>query len=239
MKVHYIPADIIFDKLRRDYGFQEQQKNENDILEWITECLREININKIYYTKITDCSGDGDCPIEIKGYRGKLPCDFVEYISARKSGETLPLHYGTDDFFTAKEPLKNRDWNMVCYDDITIQSGTIFTDFEEGYLELLYKAMPVDDEGFPLIPDTQIIINAVTTRVAYRLAYKLMFHSDKYVRIKDELKDIQSSNLMKARAYCNTPSFREALQTATMMRAIPIRTYMGDFNMKDLGAASR
>lgn len=239
MKVHYISSDFIFDKIRRDHGFQETDKNRGDFLEWITECMRKINIYEIYNTKITDCSGDNDCPIEVKNYRAALPCDFVEMITCRKSDELNSLHYGTDDYFTAKEPISNGDMNFVWYSEFRIESDTIFTNFKEGFLELTYKAMPLDENDNPLIPDSQPIIDAITSFIAYKLAFKLSYSSDRYLRLKEELKDIYIGYIRSARAYCNTPSFKEALNIATMLRSMHTRTMEEDYNFKDLGASSR
>lgn len=53
-----------------------------------------------------------------------------------------------------------------------IDNDYIITNFEEGYLELSYKAFVTDDHGFPKIPDDQRFINAITWSIIEQLDYK-------------------------------------------------------------------
>jgi hypothetical protein len=55
-----------------------------------------------------------------------------------------------------------------------IHMDNIIVDFETGPLELHYLAMPVDDEGFPLVPDDPTFFQALF----YLLASKLILRGD-------------------------------------------------------------
>ena len=54
----------------------------------------------------------------------------------------------------------------------------IFTNFEDATIEIAYKAMPVDEKGFPLIPDHVNYKKALEAYLMERIGFKL-FLSDK------------------------------------------------------------
>lgn len=93
--------------------------------------------------------------IDIHEYRGELPCDFYQMTQVRLApkpchpSELAPtFRYSTDSFHMS--PAKP----MVSDLTYKIQGRCIFTSpLKEGPIEIAYKAMPVNDEGQPLIPD--------------------------------------------------------------------------------------
>lgn len=101
--------------------------------------------------------------IDIHNYRGELPCDFVEMIQVRlapKPGtppELSPVfRYTTDSFHMS--PIKARVTDLT----YKIQGNCIFTaPLREGPIEIAYRALPVDDEGTPLIPDNSSYVRAL------------------------------------------------------------------------------
>lgn len=101
--------------------------------------------------------------VDIHDYRGELPCDFYEMTQVRlapKLGHPSELsptfRYTTDSFHMS--PVK------PTVSDLTykIQGRCIFTSpLREGPIEIAYKAMPMDDEGQPLIPDNATYLRAL------------------------------------------------------------------------------
>lgn len=89
--------------------------------------------------------------VEIKDYRGKLPCDLVSVKQVRDTKDNLALKELDNTFFnpnTRDKAFKTQ--NMV-----------IFTTFKEGEVEIVYRAVPVDDEGYPMIMDNEKYKNAL------------------------------------------------------------------------------
>lgn len=93
--------------------------------------------------------------VDIKNYRGELPCDYYEMIQVRlapKPGTPPELskvfRHTTDSFHMS--PLKAKISDLT----YKVQGNCIFTSpLRFGPIEIAYKAMPVDEEGSPLIPD--------------------------------------------------------------------------------------
>lgn len=101
--------------------------------------------------------------IDIHDYRGELPCDFYEMVQVRlapkhcKPPELSPVfRYTTDSFHMS--PAKPRVSDLT----YKIQGNCIFTSpLKDGPIEIAYKAMPVDEEGTPLIPDNSSYTRAL------------------------------------------------------------------------------
>ena len=118
------------------------------------------------FMRIVQCGGffENKCvPIEIQEHQGLLPEDFFEMIQVRlgtavtEDGEltvSKAFRYATDTFHLS---------GYSNYFDMTykIQGGHIFTSIKEGVIEISYKAILIDDEGFPLIPDNSKFTRAL------------------------------------------------------------------------------
>lgn len=88
--------------------------------------------------------------IHINDYRGLLPCDYYQVIQVRiiDSGKRMgAFRYSTDSFHMSNTKPKHGGLTYK------IQGNCIFTSIKDGEVEMAYKAMPLDDEGYPLIPD--------------------------------------------------------------------------------------
>ena len=84
--------------------------------------------------------------INIVDYRGELPCDFYEITQVRDD-KNRTFRHTTDSFHMS--PNKP-EWSDLTY---KLQGNCIFTSIEKGQIEIAYQAMPIDEEGYPLIPD--------------------------------------------------------------------------------------
>lgn len=87
--------------------------------------------------------------IDIINYRGILPCDYYEMTQVRlNDGSKRTFRYTTDSFHMSDNKPELSDLTYK------IQGNCIFTaPLEQGQIEIAYQAMPMDEEGYPLIPD--------------------------------------------------------------------------------------
>ena len=88
--------------------------------------------------------------IAIENYRGVLPCDYYQMIQVRiidPDKRMGAFRYSTDSFHMSNTKPKHGGLTYK------IQGSCIFTSIEKGKIEIAYMAMPLDDEGYPLIPD--------------------------------------------------------------------------------------
>lgn len=87
--------------------------------------------------------------IDIVDYIGILPCDYYEMTQVRlNDGSKRTFRYTTDSFHMSDNKPELSDLTYK------IQGNCIFTaPLEQGQIEIAYQAMPMDEEGYPLIPD--------------------------------------------------------------------------------------
>lgn len=96
--------------------------------------------------------------IDIEEYRGKLPCDINTIIQVRRlcpNNRYEVFRHTTDSFHLSNNKSYSEDLTYK------VQGGVIFTSMKEGTIEVIYNAIPVDNEGFPFIPDNSSFIRAL------------------------------------------------------------------------------
>lgn len=103
---------------------------------------------------LPDVFTDKQEDVEIKDYRGCLPCDLVSIIAVRNEQTQTSLRYMTDAFNG-----KSDAWRS--FDSYKVQGRVIYTSFKEGKVCVSYQAIKVDDEGLPLLPDAPVFLRAL------------------------------------------------------------------------------
>lgn len=126
--------------------------------------------------------------VGIKDFRGLLPCDLISIIQVRDLGTGTCLRSMTDSFTPGMRPkpeIKARDvLNNVkpiteeyippmrdSMDEMSFktQGRMIFTSFLKGEVEIAYKSIPVDDDGFPLLIDNETYLNALESYIKVKV----------------------------------------------------------------------
>lgn len=109
--------------------------------------------------------------LDVKNYRAVLPCDFVSMIQVRAEMRKKPddaklayntsfvtYRYATDSFHLS--PDKRRIGLGGTDYTYKIQGGMIYTSTEDKPIEIAYRAIAVDSEGYPLVPDNPKFLRA-------------------------------------------------------------------------------
>lgn len=119
--------------------------------------------------------------IDIKNYRGVLPCDYYDMIQVRtyNEGEHCPkvFRYASDSFHYSpkKEPNKDLDtWDLT----YKLQNNAIYTSLKEGVVEVAYHAIKVDKEGYPMIPENSSFIQALELYIKKKI-FTILFDQGK------------------------------------------------------------
>lgn len=101
-----------------------------------------------------------------------------------------------------------------------VDNSYIYTNFQEGFIEISYKGFVIDEHGFPMIPDDQRFIDAITWSITEHILYKKFMVgevSDKVYHHADAQKDWYVAS---ARSKANIPS----LQTMESIKNMFVRT---------------
>jgi len=212
----YVKIGSILEGIFRDYGWTHEI-DWVDVMEWIGEAMDLIAAPKQYLDKITDGNEDigHPCPIKINKYRGTLPCGIAQVVQVRENKTKVAMRYSQDTFhkglekFEANLPERDLSWfgtiqfespfivknNLLqdtCSTELSYQLSDcyIFTNFKEGEVEMAYKSLPVDEDGYPLVPDNIKYIKATKAYVASKIGQRMFLQNkltgDKFQHLQSE-----------------------------------------------------
>lgn len=163
----YISINYVIRKVIKDLGIDDKEVFIDDIIEWIGEGLQYIGSYYQYCDKVAD--------IIITDYKGELPCDFYALIRLHDRVDNLANSFNsnlitrtdnttntTNDVTRSK--YTSRDYNIV--------GNIITTSFKTGTLFIQYQGIPLDEDGFPMIPDNINYLDALMWKCAYQLSIK-------------------------------------------------------------------
>ena len=108
---------------------------------------------------------DKQAEIDICDYRGDLPCDLIEIIMVKDCKTNLPLRSMTAAF----NPGGKYYTHLRQEPQFKTQGRVIITSFPKGRLIMAYKAIPVDDEGLPLLIDNSKYLKTLELYVKCQL----------------------------------------------------------------------
>ena len=91
--------------------------------------------------------------VDIDNYRGMLPCDLVS-INQVRTKDHIYLRSMTDNFNGTDKHHKGEY-------TFKTQGRIIYTSFKEGIVEISYKAMAVDKDGYPMLPSEPQFLRAL------------------------------------------------------------------------------
>lgn len=103
--------------------------------------------------------------INIINYRGLLPCDLISVRQVKDTSDGVAIPEISNTFFTPHSMERG----------FKTKGMFIFTTFETGSVIVAYKAIPVDEEGYPLILDNEV----------YKNALELYIKKDKFTKYFD------------------------------------------------------
>lgn len=158
---------------------------------YATELIRILNVPKMYEDKIAY--------LDIHDYRCLLPCDFYEVIQMRIKNQdcSRPLKPSTNSF----GPIA--DYIELTYN---IQNNVLYTSLKEGTVEMAYKSIAVDEDGYPLIPDNAAFIRALESYIKKQYFTILFDKGELHQSILQNVKQEYAFNVAQASAALIMPN---------------------------------
>ena len=144
-----------------------QDVTQERIIKYAADFMQIIGVPKMFDNKTAI--------LEVTKYKAQLPCDFYSVLGVRTT-DTHRAFRATTDIYHMSEDKECKSF----YRDLTykIQGNYIFTSIEEGTIEISYMAIPVDDEGLPMILDNAKYINALELYIKKKL-FTILFDQQK------------------------------------------------------------
>jgi len=181
----YVDVAYIIERVYRDNGFDLEVKYD-EVVEWVWDIISLIGAPQPLIDRITDGSDTMPKPIDIVNFRGELPNDLHSVYLARDYDTKMPMVCKSSSFLRDMDQLFVRE-SQYSY---TLNNNYIFTSFEEGQVELHYKAFPTNSLGMPMVPDDIKFIMAVQAYISERIGFRLWMQDhitrDKYQKLEQE-----------------------------------------------------
>lgn len=171
--VRYISIDSILEQVKRRNPWIDRI-NFYDICSYIDESYGLIASPVSFINRVTGNSLIRP-HVKVKNYVGELPPDLIDvevggvrdvdsgivYRQSLDSFHKMPHQTGNNLYVTGSKTYK-------------IENGYIYLgEDEEATLEISYKAMPIDDRGFPMIVDRPKFKKAIESTILYYEGWKM------------------------------------------------------------------
>ena len=175
--------------------------------------------------------------VKIHEFRGVLPCDLISIVQVKDMDSNICLRAITDSFTPGLgemppheahyhhdgkvdmgyiPPIKPIEGELA----FKTQGRIIYTSFPEGMVEIAYKSIPVDEDGFPLLIDNETYLNALEAYI------KKQIFTVKFDQQKISAAVLQNAQRDYALAAANldteftTPSYSEAEAMSRFMTSL-------------------
>lgn len=139
ISIKQILDDLLAHPLLRDLSLERA-------LDHAIHFMRIVGMPKMFLEKVTK--------ITLEEYRAQLPDDYYNIIQVREANSNIPLHHTIDSHHMGD------DKNSLA-PSYRIQGNIIYSSLRDKELEVSYKALPIDEEGFPMLPDNSSFIKAL------------------------------------------------------------------------------
>jgi len=178
----YISINRIAERVHNS-GLNSDEIYFEDVVEWAGEAISLIGVPYAYEETVS-------AEITVADYRASLPTDLVKIISVREYDNKYPMVEIEGTFlpeYEASNLPNDDDPTMLGYH---VNNSYLFTNFEDGSIEIDYTAFSTDDDGYPMIPDDERFIRAVLAYCEYSIARKLWLKDclskDKYKELEQD-----------------------------------------------------
>ncbi len=156
-----ISINVVLRKVVKDLGIDDKELYIDDFIEWIAEGLQYIGSYYQYCEK--------EVSIDITDYKGELPCDFHSLIRIHDRVDNKVDSFNKNLIGTTTTTLNK---NSHTSRDYNITNNVITTSYQTGVVYVQYLGIPLDEEGFPMIPDNINYLDALMWKCAYQLSIK-------------------------------------------------------------------
>lgn len=150
VSLHTVADRVLRHPLMQDVSFEA-------IIDYTLDFIWAIGLPVLYEDKTVE--------LEVVDYRVALPSDLVSIIQVMKDETGLSMRTSTGTFMQYDHDV-SKSYTILSSsasndNAFRVQGGVIYTTFETGKIVVAYKGVPVDDNGFPKIPDHHTFLKAL------------------------------------------------------------------------------
>ena len=233
-EIQFTSIQRVLDNLKDDE--QMQNLTLEQVVRHTLRFMEKFGFPKFYEDKIEN--------IEIHDFRGLLPCDLISIDQVKDCRTGICMRYMTDNFPEGLKPHETNNMRVKSHpSDIRpyehswkTQGRVIYTSFPEGIIEIAYQATKVDEDGFPMIVDNEVYLDALEAYITLKV-YTSKFRSGKLA--SNILQEVQQSYAVAAKLLeteFTTPSQSEMESITRIWNTLIPRVREFDKGFKELSS---
>lgn len=149
--INFVNIRVVLDRLLRNPLLTDL--NLETAIQYALDFIGIMGLPNIYIDKVET--------VKINEYRGKLPCDLVAIDQVRLHHNGVALRGMTDNFNgypIHSYPYENPERGEPSF---KTQGGVIFTSIKDTIIDISYKALMLDEDNLPLLPDNAVFLKAL------------------------------------------------------------------------------
>lgn len=200
MNGKYVSYKRVLESFHRDFPYLNYPASSSSMLEWIGELMGLLSVPASLSEKVglipiaagkgklpvdlhsittcallykgTDATDESAFNINLSDYSGAGALDedttatTAEYI---KKFSLLPLHWATSRFHM-KWHNQKADFLTTGRYEYKVNDNYMFLNIETACVAISYHGIPVDCDGYPMLPDNESWITAAKYTIAYKIA---------------------------------------------------------------------
>lgn len=205
----YISIYSIIERVYMDNGYNDVPLQDSVV--WAAQAMDKIGV-RMAYEKAPDQI------LKVENGRGEFPCDLHRLVSMRLWPSLAPLLENRGKFSGKQAPSSDPDYKSKNY-STTLSGNTyerdgdyFYTPFDEGEVQISYYRFPVDENGFPKIPEDEKYAGAIAAYIQLKLDFRAFrkneISGDMYMISKRDWAFKAGQAKQKALAYDNVDSLQ-------------------------------
>lgn len=168
---NWVSVSIILDRLTKHPLLTDVTLEQ--VVGYLVDFIGIVGFSQLYFDRVDI--------IEIHNYRGVTPCNIVSVNQVRDTRNNIALRSSTDVFYNSPN-VRQQDTidRMDRRVDATFktQGDIIYTSFKEGRVEVSYKTIHVDNDGYPMVPENSIFLKCFENYVKMEV-FNILFDMGK------------------------------------------------------------
>lgn len=145
ISVQKVMDDLLVHPLLQDLPYER-------VINYTVEFIRIVGMPKLFIQKTVQ--------LHIDDYRCLLPCDYYKEVQIRDVKSQQLLRKTSSSFDITKDYSSDIQYK--------VQGDILYTSMREHDVDFSYEALPVDDEGYPLLLDNAKFIRALEAYIKYQ-----------------------------------------------------------------------
>ena len=174
MIYNLVSVRSVIAKVLSDLDIREEMQRTSDYIEWASEAIEKIGSVAQLDRRVSGV--DGEPYLEIKDYQASLPSTLfrlnVVAFSETESGQFRKIDPSMSSINTwgigSDQSMNAPMTGKIVY---TVKPGFINLNARSGFVKISYDSIPVDQHGYPLIPDSVSYSEVIYWYIVMKMTY--------------------------------------------------------------------